>query len=74
MAWNAEIKLRENKSEVIQNLTAINTQSDYDSSITSLTDFSKFHLIPNQRLSFMSDKQIFSINSSDILSVSFHKI
>jgi len=74
MTWNVEIKLRESRDVVIPNLKSINTQNDSDSSITSLTDFEKFHLVQNQRLTFLSDKQVFSINSSDILSVSLHKI
>ena len=74
MAWNVEIKLRESRDVLIQDLKSINTQSSSDSSITSLTDFEKFHLIQNQRLSFLSDNQIFSIDSSDIISVLFRKV
>ncbi|KOY81277.1 hypothetical protein I6G82_02705 [Lysinibacillus macroides] len=74
MAWNVEIKLRESRDVLIQDLKSINTQSSSDSSITSLTDFEKFHLIQNQRLSFLSENQIFSIDSSDILSVLFRKV
>ena len=73
MVWSVEIKLRDNTSEVIENLTSINTKSDTNGSITSLTDFSKFHLLKGKRLSFISDTQVFSVNSSDILSMSFHK-
>lgn len=74
MAWNVEIKLRESRDVLIQDLKSINTQSSSDSSITSLTDFEKFHLVQNQRLSFLSENQIFSIDSSDILSVLFRKV
>ncbi|MGE7840128.1 hypothetical protein ACQKNX_04985 [Lysinibacillus sp. NPDC093712] len=74
MAWNVEIKLRESRDILIPDVKSVNTQSSSDSSITSLTDFEKFHLVQNQRLTFLSDNQVFSIDSSDILSVLFRKI
>ncbi len=74
MAWNVEIKLRESRDILIPDVKSVNTQSSSDSSITSLTDFEKFHLVQNQRLTFLGDNQVFSIDSSDILSVLFRKI
>lgn len=74
MAWNVQIQLRNADSVTLSNLKSINTQSSSDSSITSLTDFEKFHLVQNQRLIFISEEHIYSINSSDIVSVLFKKI
>jgi len=66
MAWVANIVLKSGRGTTVDNLQSINKQSNVDSSVSKITNFTEFHLVPNQKLTFIGEEIIVSTMSNEI--------
>jgi len=72
MSWSVMISLKSKKYKEINKLKNI-LQRDALGTDEEIDDFSKFHLPTGSKLIFNGDRDIFSVNSSDIEYLDFNR-
>lgn len=65
MAWTATILLKSGTYVTVDNLVSVDKKLITDGSIEKITDFKSFQL-PNGKLSFVGEKDVIAISSSEI--------
>lgn len=70
MKWTATISLKSGDYITIKDLKSVDRKNPLDSSIEKIQDFKSFHL-PKGQLLFVGEKDIVTINSSEIKYVQF---
>lgn len=70
MSWNAYIQLKSDSNVIVESLKSINVKNGSDSSVATTTDFESFHLLSSQRISFVGEGHVVTLNSDSIEYVS----